>query len=342
MMPSPRPSPKGRGKRTKGTDMTYFIGVDLGGTNLRAALIDPASGERLVMRKMATPNRAGPAAVIACVSQLIDEVIVVGHVSRGGIGGAGVGIPGLVDMERGVALLLPNIAGNWPEVMLRDVLERQIGLPVRLLNDVRAITLAEWVFGAGKGVDTMACYAIGTGIGGGVVVNGRLHLGISGSAGELGHQVVEPNGMPCNCGGRGCLEVYASGPAIAARAIQAIVQRRPTCMGELVDQDLNRITVEVVLQAARIGDEVARAIFEQAGVYLGIAVANTLLTISPRKVVVGGGVAAAGDLLLDPARRTVRERVFLMPAGQVEIVPAELGDDAGLIGAALWAASGGG
>ncbi|MCL5998576.1 MAG: ROK family protein [Chloroflexi bacterium] len=318
--------------------MTYFIGVDLGGTNLRAALIDPASGERLAVRKMATPNRAGPAAVIDSISQLIDEVVAAGQVTREAIGGAGVGMPGLVDLDRGVALLLPNIAGNWPEVMLRDVLERRIGLPVRLINDVRAITLAEWRFGAGKGVDTMACYAIGTGIGGGVVVNGRLHLGISGSAGELGHQVVEPNGAPCNCGGRGCLEMYASGPAIAARAIQAIVQRRPTCMGELVDQDLNRITVEVVLQAARMGDEVARTIFEQAGAYLGIAVANTLLTISPRKVVVGGGVAAAGDLLLDPARRTVRERVFLMPADRVEIVPAELGNDAGLIGAALWAA----
>jgi glucokinase len=171
-----------------------------------------------------------------------------------------------------------------------------------------------------------------------VVVNGRVHLGMSGSAGELGHQVVELNGLPCNCGGRGCLEMYACGPAIAARGAQAVIQRRPTRIGELVAYDLNRITGEIVLQAARMGDDVARAIFEQASAYIGMAVVNTVVTLSPRKVVFGGGVSAAGDLLLGPIRRVVRERVHLVPAERVEILQAELGNEAGLIGAALWAA----
>jgi glucokinase len=159
---------------------------------------------------------------------------------------------------------------------------------------------------------------------------------MSGSAGELGHQIVELNGLPCNCGGRGCLEMYASGPAIAAQAAQAVIQRRPTSIANLAAADLNHVTTGLVVRAAREGDPVACSILEHAGAYIGIAVSNTILTISPRKVVFGGGVMAAGELLLAPIRRTVRERVFLAPAQHVEIVQAQLGDDAGLIGAALW------
>jgi glucokinase len=317
--------------------MKHTVGVDLGGTSLRAAVVDMASGRLVQVRKMPTPAREGPLAIIDAIVGLVTDVVRACGLDTAALAGVGIGIPGLVDTERGVALLLPNIPGDWPNVALRTVLQERLGLPVRLLNDVRAMTLAEWTFGAGRGVDTIACYAVGTGIGGGVIVNGRLHLGISGSAGELGHQVVELNGLPCNCGGRGCLETVASGPAIAARGAQAVIQRRSTRIGALVDYDLNRITVEVIVQAAREGDAVAQAIFAQAGAYIGMAVANTILTISPRKVVFGGGVAAAGDLLLDPIRRTVRERVFLVPSDQVVIVPAALGNDAGLIGAALWA-----
>jgi glucokinase len=317
----------------------HTIGVDLGGTSLRAAVIEAASGRLYAVHKCPTPNRAGPLAVITAICELVNKSVSASGFTPEQIGGVGVGIPGLVDLDRGLALLLPNIPGDWPNIPLRDNLQQALPWPVHLINDVRAMTLAEWTFGAGRGADTIACYAIGTGIGGGVVINGRLHLGISGSAGELGHQVVEMNGLPCNCGGRGCLEMYACGPAIAARAAQAVIQRRPTSMGERVNYDLNRINVELVLQAALDGDGIARDIFELAGSYIGMAVANTLLTISPRKVVFGGGVMAAGDLLLDAVRRMVRERVFLMPAGQVDICLAELGGDAGLIGAALWAAT---
>jgi glucokinase len=315
----------------------YNVGVDLGGTNIRAAVVDTTRGAIIATHKTATPNREGHHHVIDGIARLVQKVLAESGISAGAIDRVGVGIPGLVDMDRGVALLVPNIAGDWPNIPLRDTLEQRIGLDVHLINDVRATTLAEWTFGAGRGVDTMACYAIGTGVGGGVIVNGRLHLGLSGSAGELGHQIVEVNGLPCNCGGRGCLEMYASGTAIAARGVQAVVQRRPTRMAKLAGGDLNKVTTGVVLEAARAGDEVARAILEQAGTYLGVAVSNTIHTISPRRVVFAGGAMAAGDLLLQPIRRTVRERVFLVPAEQVEIVAAQLGDDAGLIGASLWA-----
>lgn len=320
--------------------MNWRIGIDLGGTSLRAAVVDvdAAAGRGVIRaaRRTATDAGHGEFELLMRMAALVDAVIVDSGLPRREIGGVGVGIPGLVDLDRGVVLLLPNVPGNWPAIAFRDELQQRAGLPVNLLNDVRCITLAEWTFGAGRGVDTLACYAVGTGIGGGVIVNGRLHLGISGSAGELGHHIVEPNGLLCKCGGRGCLEMYAAGPAIRAQGVTAVVRGWPTRIAALAGGDLNRVTTELVLQAAREGDPYARAIFEQAGVYLGLAIANTLLTISPRKVVIAGGVAAAGDLLLDPIRRTLRERVFLMPADRVEITLAELGPDAGIVGAALW------
>ena len=165
-----------------------------------------------------------------------------------------------------------------------------------------------------------------------------MHLGISGSAGELGHQIIDPNGAYCNCGSRGCLETLASGPAITALAAQAVISRKPTMITSLVENDLNRITPGVVVEAARRGDEIAVAILDQAGTAIGIALVNTLVTISPQRILIGGGVAeAAGDLLLTPIRRTVRESCFMTPVDQVEILPTQLGDTAGLLGAALWA-----
>jgi glucokinase len=208
---------------------------------------------------------------------------------------------------------------------------------VLLINDVRAITLGEWAFGAGKGVDNVACYAIGTGIGGGLVINGCLHLGIDGTAGEFGHTVVEPDGLPCSCGGRGCLELYTSGPAIAAMGAKAVMHGHTTLIDQLVEHDLNRITVEVVAQAARAGDPISSEIFERVGRYLGISIGNILHSVSPQRVILAGGVAQAGDLLLEPIRRTLSERVHLMPVDRVEVVQAVLGGNAGLVGAAYWA-----
>ena len=195
------------------------------------------------------------------------------------------------------------------------------------------------MFGAGRGVDTMACFTIGTGIGGGLVINGKLHLGIGGTGGELGHQTIDFNGPVCGCGNRGCLEAFASGPAIAGMGIKAVIQGMTTSIGKMVDYDLNKITPEVIFEAARQGDPIAKDIYEQAGSYIGVAVANVLVSVGPRKVVIGGGVAAAGDLLLEPIRRTARERVRIIPADQTEIVQAGLGLNAGLLGAAMWAAN---
>ncbi|MCL4559293.1 MAG: ROK family protein [Chloroflexi bacterium] len=318
--------------------MKIFAGVDLGGTNLRVGIVDVETGSVLASRTAPTLAREGPEAVMGRMAELIRAATSDTPAKAGRVEAVGIGVPGVLDLKQGLVLFLPNLPTTWPDVPLAATISAQVGLPVFLLNDVRAITLGEWKFGAGRGVDTMACFAVGTGIGGGLVINGKLHLGIGGTAGELGHQTIDINGPVCGCGNRGCLEVFASGPAIAAMGIKAVIQGLTTSIGKLVDYDLNKITPELICKAARQGDAVAKDIYDQAGTYLGVGVANVLVSVGPRKVVIAGGVAAAGDLLLEPVRRTIRERVTIMPVEKVEVVPAELDLNAGVLGSALWAA----
>ncbi len=315
----------------------HFIGVDLGGTTLSAAAVDVVSGQVLGRRDVATSAQEGQDAVMTRIAGLIRDVVGDTSLDKEDVGGVGIGVPGVLDLERGVTLFLPNLPGAWRNVPLKAAIEARVDLPVCLLNDVRCFTLGEKAFGAGCDVDTMVCLAIGTGIGGGIVIDGQLHLGLGGTAGEVGHQTIDPYGPPCGCGSHGCLEAFASGPAITAMALKAITQGLTTAIGELVSYDLNEVTPEIICQAALAGDAIARDIYERAGFYLGVGVANLITIISPQMVVIGGGVAQAGDLLFDPIRRTVRERVHVTPIDEVQIVPAQLGTDAGLIGAAVWA-----
>ncbi len=318
--------------------MSLFIGVDLGGTNLRAGIVDVENSRVLALHSIPTLAREGHDTVMARMADLIRSIVSSVGLRLSAIQAVGIGVPGMLDLEHGRVVFLPNLPGEWRQVPLQASLANAVGLPVFLLNDARAITYGEWRFGAGRGVDTMACFTIGTGVGGGLVINGQLHMGIGGTAGELGHQTIDPHGPRCGCGNRGCLETLASGRAIAAQGAKAVMQGRTTAIGHLVDYDLNRITPQVIFEAALQGDEVAREIYEQAGVWLGIAVANVLVSVGPRKVIIGGGVVAAGDMLLDPIRRTIRERVTIMPVEQVDVLPASLGSDGGVIGSAFWAA----
>ena len=317
--------------------MSHYIGVDLGGTNLRAAIANTDTGQIFHQRKCPTLAAEGQEAVIGRIVQLIRELVQTADDGTCDIKGVGIGVPGTPDIARGMIQFLPNLPGKWLNVPLQAIVEEQVGLPVALINDVRAITLGEWTFGAGRGAETLVCLAIGTGIGGGVVVNGQFHLGIGGTAGEFGHHVVEVDGLPCGCGGKGCLELYASGPAIAAMGVKEVMHGHTTRIGELVDHDLNRIDAELIARAAREGDPIARGILQRAGMYLGIAVGNILGVISPEKVIFGGGVSRAGDLLLRPIVQTVNERVHVLPLERVQFILAELGINGGLLGAALWA-----
>jgi glucokinase len=317
----------------------HFIGCDLGGTNLRAAIVDVESGAVLHQSSIPTLAREGHDAVMQRMSELFLQVIQSAGMHKDEIGGIGIGVPGVLDMAKGEVLFLPNLPGTWPHVPLGDTITTLTGLRAAILNDVRSITYGEWRFGAGRGVDTIAVLAIGTGIGGGLVINGQLHLGIGGSAGELGHMTIDYNGPHCGCGNYGCLETYASGPAIAGMGMKAVAQGWTTTIGELCEYDLNRITPELIARAAESGDAVASEIYEKAGYCLGVAAGNLCAAFGPRRIILTGGVSHAGRLLLEPMDRTMRERVHVMPIEQVEIMLGQLGDNAGVIGAALWAAN---
>lgn len=318
--------------------MKQYIGLDFGGTNLKAGVVNVETGEIAHVKSIRTQPYTGSLNVMRRMGDLIDKVIAASGSKKSALGAIGIGVPGTLDMEHGTVKFLTNLPGHWPNVPLAATIHEMIGLPIFLINDVRAITYGEWKFGAGRGATSMACFAIGTGIGGGLVVDNRLVLGIEGTAGEVGHISIDHDGPVCGCGSRGCVEAFASGPAIAAAGIKAVVQGFETSIGKMADYDLNKITAELIFRAAQAGDAVARDIFEKAGYYIGIAVANVLSTVGSRRIVIGGGVALAGDLLLDAIRRTIKERVRLMPVDQVEVVPAALGTDAGVIGAAAWAA----
>jgi glucokinase len=319
--------------------MKKYIGCDLGGTNLRAAIVDVEAGTVLHQMSVPTLAREGHDAVMGRMANLFLQLIESAGLHKHEIGGIGIGIPGVLDLEKGETLFLPNLAGTWPHVPVRDTIARLTGLPTALLNDVRSITNGEWRFGAGRGVDTVAVFAIGTGVGGGLVVNGQLHLGIGGTGGELGHITIDFNGPRCGCGKYGCLEAYASGPAIAAMGLKAVTQGLTTRIAELSEYDLNRITPKLIEDAARAGDEIAIEIYERAGFYLGVTAANVCVAIGPRRIIIAGGVSRAGDLLLNPIRRTLRERVSVMPVEQVEVVQSQLGDNAGVLGVAAWVAN---
>ncbi len=318
--------------------MKKYIGCDLGGTNLRAAIVDVENGA--VLRQLSVPTlaREGHDAVMRRMGALFLQVIEEAGMKKEEIGGVGIGVPGVLDLEKGETLFLPNLPGTWPHVPLRDTIQKLTGFPTALLNDVRSITNGEWRFGAGRGVETVAVFAIGTGIGGGLVLNNQLHLGIGGTGGEIGHTTIDFNGPRCGCGNYGCLEAYASAPAIAAMGMKAVSQGLTTRIGELCEYDLNRITPKLIASAALQGDEIAKDIYERAGFYIGVAAANICVAVGPRRIIIAGGVSRAGDLLLEPIRRTLRQRVAVMPVEQVEVVPSELGDNAGVIGVACWVA----
>jgi glucokinase len=317
-------------------DDTY-ASVDLGGTKIAAAL-GVATGRILCERTIATESHLGPPGVLARVATLLDDLTrEAGHRPAA----LGIGMPGLVDRQRGTTRFLPNLPGNWPDVPVRDSLAPRVGCPVHLLNDVRLCTLGELTFGLGRAAHTMAFFALGTGVGGGLAIDGRLRLGPLGAAGELGHQTILPDGPRCGCGNRGCLEALASGPAIAAQGVWLIASGRAPRLRDLVQGDVSRVTPREMVTAAQAGDEAVLEVLVRCAEYIGIAVANVVTIIHPDLVVLGGGVADIGPLLLDTVREVVHQRVGMFPTDDVRVERSQLGDKAGLLGGLALAALGG-
>jgi len=300
---------------------TRHLGIDLGVTNLKwaAVMTDGDAWQILDRGQVATRSADGPDAVIGRIGDAGRDAL-----DRWpDIASIGVGVPGLYDPATGTTRFLVNMPGDWNGRAVAAPVSAALHLPCALINDARAFGLAELRLGAARGADSMVGLTLGTGVGGVIAIGGRVHLGHDGTAGEVGHQVIDPDGPSCNCGNHGCLEAFARADRIAE-----------ACGTE---------TVEAAVEAARAGDARALAGLERIGRYLGIGIGNMITVISPDRVVIGGGIAAAGRLLLDPIRAEVTRRVLTTALSDVEIVTAELGTWAGAIGAAVhgaeWAAA---
>lgn len=292
--------------------MSLRLGLDLGGTNIKVALVDTDrldEGTDWLVATDSVPTRAdlGPDAVTNRLVEIASSYSQAATI--------GVGVPGVFDQQSGRIELFPNLLGPWKGHPLLAKINAGLGRSVNLINDARAFTLAEGTVGAGKGAHTLICVTLGTGIGGGVMIEGRVHLGGLGTAGEVAHQIVVPDGPRCGCGNRGCAEPIAQAEAVAKRA--------------------GKRSIEDVYAAVRAGESRSIEAVEYAARYLGISLANAVALLAPDRIVIGGGIVQAGDIVIEPIRRALRERLTLVPPDSVEVVAASLGPSAGAIGAAL-------
>jgi glucokinase len=309
-----------------------LIGVDFGGTNIVTAVVD-THGAIVAKTKIAAEIPRGVAQVVANITQSMRDATARADVALDNVIAIGLGSPGPLNSREGIVINPPNLNG-WNNVPLRRMIEDEFRLPVVLDNDANAAAFGEFWAGAGKDVNTLVCFTLGTGVGGGIIIDGKLLRGPDDTGGELGHCTIDYDGYPCKCGNRGCLETYVSATAIVRRMRDAIECGEKTIIFELVDGHLDRLTSKLVHTALLKGDALAARIMHETGVFLGIGIANAVNALNPDMIVICGGVIEAGEHLFAPAREEVKKRAFEGPARRAQIVPAVLGDDAGCIGAA--------
>ncbi len=314
----------------------WVLGVDIGGTNLVVGVVPLTGGSPVALRSCETAPERGAEAAVADIRVMAESAI--GEAvdklggSRADVVGVGIGCPGPLDQATGVVISTPNL--GWEGYPIRDRVSEAVELPATLDNDANCATYGEWWCGAGQGVKSLVGVTVGTGIGGGIILDGELMRGASGSAGEIGHTTIDFMGRRCACGNYGCLEAYASGPNIAARAREGLEAGYESVLPEMVEGDLDRITALTVYDALLRGDAYAQGVMTETAKILGAGVANIVNTFNPEVVVIVGGVTRAGEHLFGPLRAEVRRRAFPSAVAACSIVPGALHDTAGVIGAA--------
>jgi len=316
--------------------MHYVLGVDLGGTNIVTGAVAEDGSAVHGVRADATRAEDGADAVVDRIARLCRESMAeaerAGGVTRDRIVGVGIGSPGPLDRERGLVLVTPNL--GWRDFPLRQRVSDALGLPATLDNDANCAVFGEWWMGAGRGAQVLVGMTIGTGIGGGIVIDGKIYHGVSDAAGEIGHTTIDSTGRRCKCGNYGCLEAYASGPAIAARAVEGIEAGAESRLPDYVGGDLERITAQTVYEAAHDGDTYALEVVRDTARLLGTGVANLINIFNPDTVVILGGVTLAGDSLFVPLQAEVKRRAFKPAVARCRILPGTLPGTAGVVGAA--------
>jgi glucokinase len=308
----------------------YVLGIDLGGTNIVVGTVAEDGSELVGLVTEPTMSEQGSDAVVARIVRLARASLEQAGARE--IVGAGIGAPGPLDTAAGVVLVTPNL--GWTNFPLRDRIADALGLPATLDNDANCAVFGEWWRGAARGAQHVVGLTIGTGIGGGIILNGAIYHGASDVAAELGHMTINFTGRRCTCGNYGCLEAYASGPAIAARAVEGIQAGAETTLPTYVQGDLAKITAQVVYEAAHDADPYAREVVQDTAKMLGAGVANILNIFNPQVVVICGGVTRAGDQLFLPLNSEVKRRAFKPAVSACRIVPGQLTGTAGVYGAA--------
>ncbi len=306
--------------------------VDLGGSKIIAALVS-YNGEIIAEEHVATLAEQGPNAVIDRMLATLKGVISKANLSLSSpaISRLVIASAGAIDKHNGIVTSSPNLPG-WQNITLKETVEKEMGREVLLINDASAAAIGEHRFGAGRGVDNLIYVTVSTGIGGGIITDGKLYTGVSGSAGEIGHMCINLNGPHCSCGNIGCLESLASGKAIAREAQRRITQGTKSLILELAEGEIHNINARIVSDAARRGDTLAIELISQVATYLGIGLVNLVNIFNPEMIIIGGGMSQMGEMLLSPARQIVEERAYRLPAEAVQIVPSELGDYSSILG----------
>src|SRR5438477_1948085 len=313
----------------------YIVGVDLGGTNIVAGAMPVDGSREIAMQTTPTLADGGAEAVADRIAGMIEQVIAQTvsetGAKRADFIGVGIGAPGPLNRAKGIVIVTPNL--GWKNFPLRDEISRRVGLEATLDNDANCATLGEFWCGAAVGGTNVIGITLGTGIGGGLILEGKLYHGSSDVAGEIGHTSIDANGRRCKCGNYGCLEAYASGPAIAERAREALRgDEAESIMISMVDGDQRKITAQTVYEASKRGDAIAREVVRETAHILGTGVANLLNIFNPDIVVLAGGVTQAGDALFQPLRAEVRRRAFKPAVQACRSVPGTLPLSAGVVG----------
>ena len=305
-------------------------GVDLGGTNIDVGIVD-INGNVIARIKRPTKAHEGPKAVIGRINDSIMAVLEKPNIEQKNLLGIGIGVPGLIDADKGIVSFLTNLPG-WEAIPLAEILEEKFHMAVNLYNDANAATYGEYLFGSGKGARNFVYMTISTGIGGGVIIEGKLYHGASFGAAEIGHMVINMHGEKCNCGNYGCFEAMASGSAIAKFAQKAIAMGRHSSIEELSGNE--PIRAEHVFEAAARGDRLALDIIDNEAFYIGIGICNIMAMYNPEIIAIGGGISNQWDIFYDKMMETVANRALKQNQNACKVLKAGLGIDAGVIGAA--------
>lgn len=308
----------------------YIIGLDVGPSTIKAVITD-LNASILSYIEAAVPLGIEKTELLILISDTIKTLLKSDSIDHDKILGIGVGMHGIVDVEQGISLFAPIL--QLRDIPIKDYLEKEFKMLVKVENDVRAMALGESWFGAGRGTNSVVSINIGRGIGAGMIYGGKLFHGIHSIAGEIGHMTIDIGGPKCSCGNYGCLQALASGPCITEKAVKEISMGKDSLIKELVHGDLLNISGEIVFEAAKKNDSLAKEILNQTGIYLGIGITNLIHTINPDRIIIGGGVAKAGHFILDSLKETIHQRALTDQAKKTDILLSELGDQATLIGA---------